>query len=49
MLARNHEHVHRRLRLDVAEGDAAVVLVEAFGRDGPGGEAAEETVGHGGS
>ena len=39
---RNHEHMHRRLRIDVMNGDALVVLVLDAGGDFPGDDAFEE-------
>ncbi len=33
MFPGHHKKVHRRLRVDVAERDAAVVLVDGLGRD----------------
>lgn len=32
-LPRNDEYVHRRLRFDVAEGDAVLVLIDDVGGD----------------
>jgi hypothetical protein len=33
MIARNHEHVHRRLRIDIANHDATVILVYEVARN----------------
>src|SRR3990170_3738371 len=42
--ARDDEHVRRRLRVDVAEGDDLVILVDPVGRDLARHDAAEEAV-----
>jgi hypothetical protein len=46
VLLGDHQHVRRRLRVDVAEGEDAVGLVDDVGRDLTGDHAAEEAVGH---
>lgn len=35
MLARHHENVHRRLRLDIREGVAVVILINRFRWNAP--------------
>lgn len=47
VLTRDDQEVRRSLRVDVAEGDNQVVLVDEAGWDVPAGDGAEETVGHG--
>ena len=42
---RNHEHVQRRLRIDVLEREHAIVLVLDIGRTIPHDDATEETLG----
>ena len=44
--ARDHEDVHRRLWIDVLEGDHAVVLVDQRRRDLAAHDLAEKAVGH---
>lgn len=44
MLFRNDEDVHRRLRVEVREGEHVVVLIQARDRDFTGGDLAEEAV-----
>ena len=43
----DHEDVDGRLRVEVAEGDDVLVLVEELGGDLPVGDLAEDAVGHG--
>jgi len=42
VLTRNNEDVHRRLRIDICEGVALVVLVDGVGRDASFDDPAEE-------
>ena len=44
---RHHEHVRRRLRVDVLERDHAVVLIHDRARDLPRDDLAEQAIGHG--
>lgn len=46
VFARNDQHVYRRLRLDVAKGHNAVILIDDIGRNLPQRYTAEQTVGH---
>ena len=40
----DEQDVHRRLRVDVREGEDVVVLIEAIDGDGAGGDFAEEAI-----
>jgi hypothetical protein len=42
MFAGHHQKVHRRLRIDIAEGAAQLVLVDGLGGDGALGDLAEQ-------
>src|SRR5215469_16270222 len=47
MLARHDEKVHRRLRIDIAERDASLVLIHALRRNLSFDDFAEEAIHHG--
>src|SRR5438874_786518 len=44
VLARDHQHVHRRLRVEVSKGDRLLIAVHDVGRDLAGGDAAEDAL-----
>src|SRR5580700_1103833 len=46
MLPRDHQHVHRRLRIDVTESDSSRATGHNRGGNIPGGDAAEQAVRH---
>jgi hypothetical protein len=44
MIARNHEHVHRRLRIDIANHDAMIILMYELTRDLPIDDLTKQTI-----
>ena len=48
VLPGNDQEVHRRLRIDILEGDRQIVLIQALRGDLPGSDLAEQTL-HGGA